>query len=262
MGRKLKGKEISTLTDWAEHEVQLAIKHNGDEIDDYTKGCYDSALKAFRSLEGDGHSGMSIQYTHYILNRLILGLPLSPITEDDFKDENGNLIKDFDVRSEKTIQCPRYSALFRKEAEDGTVRYDDIDRYTFKISDCYGEWSGRCNFYEEENPITLPYFPSNEHAVIYVEEYLMDVTKSDDWRDVRHFYKVKEADGSVRDVDVWEIEGEDRFRTIDNQELGEMVDKIHYDMFHADCEDCNGDSNMISCKLLDIKRERIYRLEL
>lgn len=41
-------------------------------------------MRAFESLLGDGHSGMSIGITKNILNRLIDGKPLTPIedTED------------------------------------------------------------------------------------------------------------------------------------------------------------------------------------
>lgn len=249
-----------TITDWAENEINIAMNsHSNKEMEVYMNGCYKSALKAYRSLKEDGHSGASIQCTRYILDRLIQGLPLTPITEDDFKDEDGNLIKDEDALVEGTIQCPRYASLFRREEADGTVRYRDHNQYVFSISGCYGVWAGYCNFYERENPITLPYFPANGHATIYVDEYSKDMTKTSDRYDVRHFFKVKEVDGSIRDVDVWEIEENNSFKEIGKQELGEMIDKIHDDLFHAYCEDCNGDSTMIVCKLLDIRRERLRR---
>ena len=249
-----------TITDWAENEINIAMNsHKDKEMDGYMKDCYKSALKAYRSLEEDGHSGASIQCTRYILDRLIQRLPLTPITEDDFKDEDGNLIKDEDALVNGTIQCPRYTSLFRYEEADGMVRYRDLNQYAFKISGCGGEWSGRCNFYERENPITLPYFPANGHATIYVEEYSKDMKKTSDWHDVRHIFKVKEVDGSIRDVDVWEVEENNSYKEIGKQELGEMIDKIHDDLFHAYCEDCNGDSTMIACKLLDIRRERLRR---
>ena len=41
--------------------------------------CYESALRAYRSLERDGHSGMSVQITKSILNRLIDGKCLTPL---------------------------------------------------------------------------------------------------------------------------------------------------------------------------------------
>ena len=80
---------MSNLVSWAEKEIQLACKNEMDgcesgEDASYGIACYKSALKALKSLAEDGHSGYSIAITKSILNRLIDGLPLSPIydTED------------------------------------------------------------------------------------------------------------------------------------------------------------------------------------
>ena len=63
-------------SDWAAREVALASqkeREGAEDKDDWDYGvaCYESALRAYRSLERDGHSGMSIQITKSILNRLI-----------------------------------------------------------------------------------------------------------------------------------------------------------------------------------------------
>ena len=52
------------MLEWAKREIELACKrergnHPNDEFD-YGCACYASALKAFKSLLEDGHSGMSI----------------------------------------------------------------------------------------------------------------------------------------------------------------------------------------------------------
>lgn len=65
-------------SDWAAREVALASqkeRESAEDKDDWDYGvaCYESALRAYRSLERDGHSGMSIQITKSILNRLIDG---------------------------------------------------------------------------------------------------------------------------------------------------------------------------------------------
>ena len=116
------------MKEWAEREVQIACKReNPDRKEgewDYGCACYDSALKAFNSLMEDGHSGMSIEFTKQILNRLIDGKPLTPIedTEDVW-----NCITD---RREdyETYQCNRMSSLFKDIYKDGTVKYSDINR--------------------------------------------------------------------------------------------------------------------------------------
>lgn len=70
-------------SDWAAREVALASqkeRESAEDKDDWDYGvtCYESALRAYRSLERDGHSGMSIQITKSILNRLIDGKCLTP----------------------------------------------------------------------------------------------------------------------------------------------------------------------------------------
>lgn len=65
---------MNTL-EWAKNEIAIASKRergNKPENEwDYGCACYDSALKAFESLLGDGHGGTSISFTKNILNRLI-----------------------------------------------------------------------------------------------------------------------------------------------------------------------------------------------
>ena len=70
---------------WAENEVRIACeRENPDRKEgefDYGCACYESALKAFKCLMEDGHSGMSINITRQILNRLLLHQPLTPIED-------------------------------------------------------------------------------------------------------------------------------------------------------------------------------------
>jgi hypothetical protein len=83
------------LIKWAEKEIELACEkerrvaeqHGDPDGAGYGIGCYESALKAFKSLCGDGHSGFSIGLTMNILNRLVDTKPLTPIfdTEDVWK---------------------------------------------------------------------------------------------------------------------------------------------------------------------------------
>lgn len=109
------------MKEWAENEVRIACSDEGEES--YGNSCLSSALKAFTSLCEDGHSGMSIQFTKSILNRLIAGKPLSPIEDKDniwkfsFEDTNGV----------KNYQCIRYSSLFKEVYPDGAVKYKDTE---------------------------------------------------------------------------------------------------------------------------------------
>ena len=82
--------------EWAKREVKYAKLYEkktlagGQPKDpyenclfDYEDACRISALKAFKSLIKDSHSGASIAHTKKILNRLIDGKPLSPIEDAD-----------------------------------------------------------------------------------------------------------------------------------------------------------------------------------
>lgn len=108
-------REKSSMERWAENEVAIACqRENPDRKDgewDYGCACYESALKAFRSLCEDGHSGFSIGLTKAILNRLIENKPLLPIEDTDdgwnkcnFERKDGS----------KEYQSKRMSSLFKK----------------------------------------------------------------------------------------------------------------------------------------------------
>lgn len=116
------------MTDWAENEINLAkkkmAKDSGDHSwDGYVSSCYDSALKAYKSLEEDGHSGMSFSVTRSILTNLMNEIPLTPIEEDeDCWNECGL------VAGKRTFQCSRRPSLFKDVLEsDGSISYHDND---------------------------------------------------------------------------------------------------------------------------------------
>lgn len=175
--------EKSPMELWAENEVTLACKHEApnrkDGEWDYGCHCYESALKAFRSLLEAGHSGTSIGFTKAILNRLIDGKPFMPIedTEDawnpcDF-DRNGGT---------KHYQCKRMPSLFKEIAADGTVTYRDVDRYC-GINNGIHEASCHCGLIDhvmnEKFPIRMPYFPFNKPFKVYTEDFLTDSKNGD-----------------------------------------------------------------------------------
>lgn len=145
---------------WAEHEVAIVKENNKDE---YYNACLDSALKAYRSMEEDGHSGGSWAITTNILYRLLQSKPLTPITDKDFEGLTHDIFYDEDFLKEHGLkdqfQCPRMSSLFKKIHLDGSVTYTDTERVT-----CY-EMGKHLPFYsgiasavaDEMFPITLPY---------------------------------------------------------------------------------------------------------
>ena len=145
---------------------------------DYGCGCYKSALKAFKSLCEDGHSGYSIGITKEILVRLIEGKPLTPI--EDTPDVWCGII---DRRNDGSIhyQCGRMSTLFKDVSADGTVKYSDIERVIcFDVNDPSSTYTNGFvrKIIDEMYPITMPYMPGKPFYVAR-EDFLTDPKNGD-----------------------------------------------------------------------------------
>ena len=190
---------------WAEREVEIACKKenpNRKEGEwDYGCACYESALKAYKSLCEDNHSGFSFSLTKGILDRLMNSLPLTPITDEDFflpdnssmpGDEEGEHLKQRGIKSVK--QCPRMSSLFRYEYLDDRIEYRDVERFY-----CYDKdnpdgptWGTGGVIVEELNkkfPITMPYYPPIGYYKLECSEALSD-PKNGDFDTVGIFYGI------------------------------------------------------------------------
>lgn len=164
---------------WAEKEIRLACEKEGTESE-YGRACYQSALKAYKSLVEDGHSGMSISFTKYILNRLIDRKPLTPIydTDDVWSDITDISGLDDEVAN---YQCTRLGSLFKYVYPDGTVKYKDVDAFY-----CVDTETGQTyhsglvsKVVDEMFPITMPYYPSTEKSIVYCTTFLVDPKNGD-----------------------------------------------------------------------------------
>jgi len=217
-------KTITTdINSWAEKEVE------------YVCACYESALKAYKSLMKDGHSGFSIGLTKQILNRLIDGKPLTPIedTDDIWSD-----VSDISGLNGEVVnyQCKRMSSLFKNVYADGTVKYKDVNRYY-----CVDINNTEVTYYsglvqriiDEMFPITMPYFPGKPIKV-YCEYFLTD-RKNGDFDFVKLqktignrpliwtvgiFYAIK-PDGEKIEINRFFKESEDGWDEIDEVEYNE-----------------------------------------
>lgn len=195
---------MSSMLDWAKREVEIACKKenpNRKEGEfDYGCACYESALKAFESLCEDGHSGLSIKMTQAILVRLLNGQPLMPIEDtDDIWDIRPCLSKD----GLKIYKCKRMGSLFKNIYDNGTVRYDDVNRsycvdihdpditYRFGLVD---------RIIDEMFPITMPYMPGDPIKV-YCEDFLSD-KKNAFFDTVGVFYALKTENGRQEKIEI------------------------------------------------------------
>lgn len=216
-------------TTWAENEIRLACKRENPEWDgksfDYGCSCYQSALKAYRSLMEDGHSGFSFSLTKQILIRLMDGKPLAPITDDDFFADGVKPHVHEDGETDR--QCPRMSSLFRFESKDGKVKYIDVDR-TVCLVDTYGKKS-TChnpmvsNIVDDMFPISMPYMPPDRPFEVYCEEFLSDKSNGD-YDTIGMFYIVT-PNFTGLDIERYWTEKDGRMVEIEKDEYEELKKK-------------------------------------
>ena len=200
---------MGDLLDWAKREVELACKRENPERKegefDYGCNCYESALKAFKSLCEDEHSGFSIKMTQSILNRLINVQPLTPIEDTD---DIWNKVDD--TLEIATYQCKRMCSLFKDVYADGTVTYSDNNYYyCVNINDpnyTY-TWKTARQIIEEMFPITMPYMPGKP-IVVYCEDFLTDENHGN-FDTVGILYAIKEERGKQEKFDINKFYGED-----------------------------------------------------
>lgn len=162
-----------SMSEWAAEEIRIACERarattieTEKDVDTmmqaYTESCYQSALKAYNSLCGDGHSGMSFNITAGILKRLCSGYPLTPI---DDTDSVWNLVRETPTTIE--YQCRRMYSLFKTVYKaDGSVQFHDTDRFLCVNPDGTTYTN---NFINQQlsklYPLTLPYMPEGKFLV-------------------------------------------------------------------------------------------------
>lgn len=186
-----------SMTDWAENEVRIACERERSASKtpegkwDYGCACYESALKAYKCLMEDGHSGMSFSITRQILNRLMRDQPLTPI--EDAEDIWNFICTNED--GSKGYQCKRMSSLFKDVYPDGTVKYKDVDRYYVTYAENSNTtWKNGfvMRIVDELFPITMPYIPGEPIKVV-CEEFLVD-PKNGDYDTVGILYAMKDGE--------------------------------------------------------------------
>lgn len=209
-------REKSNMELWAEEEIRIACERErgGTSEDewDYGVACYESALKAFRSLLEDEHSGMSIGFTLGILNRLVKGQPLTPIedTDDVWKEcVRGRA-------SCTTYQCRRMSSLFKDVYADGHIEYVDVNRFCCGASESSAWWhNGHVSKIASEYfPVTMPYTPETYKVVC--EEFLTS-RKNGDFDTIGILYIYGDT-GERKEVNRYFAEAEEGWREIDRAE--------------------------------------------
>ena len=261
------------MSEWAERECRIACKKENPDFNfdsndfDYGCSCYKSALKAYRSLMEDGHSGSSFNFTKNILIRLMDGHPLTPITDEDFFSveigteahpmESDECLKSRGLKSH--YQCPRMSSLFREETLDGKVSYHDVDRaYFIDIEHPSDTYSSLDWFLDEMFPITMPYVPSIGKYKIYAQTFLADKRNGD--FDTKGILYVITPSGEKVDIGIYQTEKNGKMVNISKEEYESLllnrVDKLNEKA--ANKLIWTLISNSASDKEID-RREKLYR---
>ena len=211
-------KEKSSMELWAEEEIRIACERErggaSEDEWDYGVACYESALKAFRSLLEDEHSGMSIGITLRILNALVKGQPLTPIEDtDDVWKECGRYLSQKD---HSTYQCKRMSSLFKDVYDDGHIEYTDVNRFSCRMLDSSAWWhNGHVSKIASEYfPITMPYTPKTYKVIC--EEFLTDRANGD--YDTTGILYILDSAGERKEVNRYFTAEEEGWREIDLSE--------------------------------------------
>lgn len=228
-----------SMYEWAENECRIACKRENPNYDfdsdefDYGCSCYKSALKAYKSLCEDNHSGASFAFTKGILVSLMDEHPLTPITDEDFfisreNDEismleNDSWLESRGIKSE--IQCPRMYSLFRIESIDGIVEYTDTDRaYFVDVEYPSQTYNSNADFLDEMFPITMPYMPKRGKYKIYTQTFLTDKRHGD--FDTSGILYVVTPDNEKIDIGIYKTEDENgQMRNITKEEYDELLKK-------------------------------------
>lgn len=211
-------REKSSMELWAEEEIRIACERErggaSEDEWDYGVACYESALKAFRSLLEDEHSGMSIGFTLRILNRLVNVQPLTPIEDtDDVWKECGRYLSQKD---HSTYQCKRMSSLFKDVYDDGHIKYTDVNRFSCRTLESSAWWhNGHVSKIASEYfPITMPYIP--RIYTVVCEEFLTDRANGD--YDTIGILYILDSAGERKEVNRYFTEAEEGWREIDRAE--------------------------------------------
>ena len=214
---------------WAENEIDIACKREragSDNKDDWDYGvaCYESAMKAFKSLLEDEHSGFSIGITKNILVRLIEGKPLTPIEDvPEVWTEVPYLNRQ---KGERVYQCKRMSSLFKYVRPDGSVEYSDNNRVICENFDRPGiGFTTRLarDIIDEMFPITMPYSPRGSKYKVIMEDFLVD-SKNGDYDTQGVLYAI-DPDGKEIEINRYFAETDKGFVEISAEEYAERKAK-------------------------------------
>jgi len=208
-----------TMSDWAEREVEIVIsslKKSIKEDDDfkYSKSVYYDALKIYKFIMKQEHSGYSFGALRHILKKLINEMPLSPITGADTEWITCDFMN---VSADRQIyQNIRRYSLFKEVYKDGTVKYDDTNRIVcLDLNDERYCTRTITDIVNEMFPITMPYEPDSEPYKILTDR----ICKDKDMGFIVH--SVATPKGETIDINKFFIRHNNEFKELTEFEFSE-----------------------------------------
>lgn len=208
----------------AQREVELIKNSMEGDDGEYVIGVCESALKAFKSLCDDGHSGCSFGMTLNILNRLARGLPLTSI-DDDTADWHE--MESYDDNIIRQYSSGRISGFYKKiRLVDGkeVASYRHLDRIECvdinRPSNTYS--SGLVDkLFDAMHPIEMPYAPSTKPIRVFCEDFLYDKNNGD--FDTVGVFHALYPDGKIEQINrFFHYENGNKRKEITKEEYDEM----------------------------------------
>lgn len=207
---------------WAEHEVEVAVaremeadrkdaeehgrKYSPKEFS-YGGEIYKSALRAFKSLLKDDHSGMSWAFTASALRRLMDNRPLTPLAGSSDEWVECGLCSPGHGQDFQNARC---SSVFKNVSDDGNVTYSDINAVIGVNADDPGDthhMSLCSQAVYELHPIKFPYMPPSKPYKVTDRIFAMNGNPGE--FDTVAILSVTTPDGKVEAVNKYYKEDED-----------------------------------------------------
>lgn len=165
-----------TRTEQRKREIERLKEANRDDSDpefsNYTLYSIDQMDKALDEFEAVEHSGFSHGVFVEWMVRLLKGLPIGHITEENAEWDDG---EDNNEDGTKIYQSKRYFGLFKEVDKKGKVSYRCVDKvYYIHRSDKHqlGFVTGDKNIWglpkKYRREVTLPFYPSTSAIALKV----------------------------------------------------------------------------------------------
>lgn len=194
----------------------------------YESAVYLTALNAiehYRKCVADaGLTGYQAGFIKGIMCRLVYDKPIIPIDEDNACWTLVNEIKDTGL---KLYQCARCGSVFKEVAADGSIWYNDVDRWACRnmVSGMTYTSSLITNILNRAHPVKLPYLPS-----IFMDDVLVyEINSTSDpmERDFSNCVDTVKLIDPISHESLYYKETDDGFTQIDEAEWNARFEVYH-----------------------------------